>query len=49
MILDTLADAFQGEYDVDGSHTAAKEALIEQEEDIELENCAGGLGTGKRH
>ena len=22
MILDTLAEAFQGEYDVDGSHTA---------------------------
>ena len=34
MILDTLAEAFQGEYDVDGSHTAyvsqAKEALIEK-------------------
>ena len=43
MILDTLAEAFQGEYDVDGSHTAyalqAKEALIEQEEDIDLESA----------
>ena len=33
MILDTLAEAFQDEYDVDGSHTAnvsqAKEALVE--------------------
>ena len=41
MILDTLAEAFKGEYDVDGPHTAnvsqAKEALIEQEEDIDLE------------
>ena len=41
MILDTLAEAFQGDYDVDESHTAyvsqAKEALIEQEEDIDLE------------
>ena len=39
----TLAEAFQGEYDVDGSHTAyalqAKEALIEQEEDIDLETA----------
>ena len=38
MILDTLAEAFQGEYDVDGSHTAdvsqVKEALVEQEEDM---------------
>ena len=53
MILDTLAEAFLGEYDVDGSHTAyasqAKEALIEQDEDIDLENCASGPGTGKRH
>ena len=35
MILETLAEAFQGEYDVDGSHTAcishAKEALTEQQ------------------
>ena len=41
MILDTLAEAFQCEYDVDGSHTAyalqAKEALIEREEEIDLE------------
>ena len=40
IILDTVAEAFQGEYDVDGSHTAyvsqAKEALVEQEEDIDL-------------
>ena len=42
MILHTLAEAFQGEYDVGGSHTAhvsqAKEALVkseEQEGDIE--------------
>ena len=53
MILDTLAEAFQGEHNVDESHTAhvsqAKEALIEQEEDIDLGNCAGGLETGKRH
>ena len=39
MILDTLAEAFQGEYDVDGSHAAhasqAKEALIEQDMDLE--------------
>ena len=38
MILDTSAEAFQGEYDVDGSHTAdvsqVKEALVEQEEDM---------------
>ena len=43
MILDTLAGAFQGEYDVDGSHivyvSQAKEALIEQEEDIDLETA----------
>ena len=42
MILDTLAEAFQGEHDVDGSHTAfalqVKEALIEQE-DIDLETA----------
>ena len=47
MILDTLAEAFQGEYDVDGSHTAffsqAKEALIEQEEDIDLETAPATL------
>ena len=47
MILDTLAEAFQGEYDVDGSHTAyalqAKEALIEQEEDIDLETALAAL------
>ena len=38
MVLDTVAEAFQGEYDVDGSHTAdvsqVKEALVEQEEDM---------------
>ena len=43
MILDTLAEAFQGEHEVDGSHTAnvsqAKEALIEQEEDIDVETA----------
>ena len=43
MILDTSAEAFQDEYDVDVSHTAyvsqAKEALIEQEEDIDLETA----------
>ena len=47
MILDTLAEAFQGEYDVDRSHTAyvsqAKEALIEQEEDIDLETALAAL------
>ena len=47
MILDTLAEAFQGEYDVDGSHTAdvsqAKEALIEQEEDVDLETALAAL------
>ena len=47
MILDTLAEAFQGEYDVDGSHTAyvsqVKEALIEQEEDIDLETALADL------
>ena len=47
MILDTLAEAFQGEYDVDGSHTAfvsqTKEALIEQEEDIDLEAALAAL------
>ena len=47
MILDTLAEAFQGEYDVDGSHTAhvsqVKEALIEQEEDIDLETAPAAL------
>ena len=41
MILDTLAEAFQDDYDEDGQHTAhvsqVKEAFIEQEEDIELE------------
>ena len=42
MILDTLAEAFQGEYDVDGSHTA-KEALIEQQEDIDLETALAAL------
>ena len=53
MIADTLAEAFQGEYSVDGLHTAfislAKEALVEQEEGIDLENCASDRGTGKRH
>ena len=47
MILDTLAEAFQGDYDVDESHTAyvsqAKEALIEQEEDIDLETALAAL------
>ena len=47
MILDTVAEAFQGEFDVDGSHTAyalqAKEALIEQEEDIDLETAPAAL------
>ena len=52
MILDTLAEAFQGEYDVDGSHSAyalqakalqAKEALIEQEKDIDLETALAAL------
>ena len=47
MILDTLAEAFQGEYDVDGSHTAyvsqAKEALIEQKEDIDQETALAAL------
>ena len=47
MILGTLAEAFQDEYDVDGSHTAyvsqAKEALIEQEEDIDLESALAAL------
>ena len=47
MILDTLAEAFQGEYDADGSHTAcvsqAKEALIEQEENIDLETALAAL------
>ena len=47
MILDALAEAFQGEYDVDGSHTTyalqAKEALIEQEEDIDLEGALAVL------
>ena len=47
MILDTLAEAFQGEHDVDGSHTAyaleAKEALVEQDEDIDLETAPAAL------
>ena len=45
MILDTLAEAFQGEDDVDGSHTVslAKEALVEQEEDIDLETALAAL------
>ena len=46
-ILDTLAEAFHGEYDVDGSDTEcvsqAKEALIEQEEDIDLETALAAL------
>ena len=41
MILDTLGEPFQGDYDVDRPHTAhvskVKGALVEQEEDIELE------------
>ena len=47
MILETLAEAFQGEYDVDGQHTAyasqVKEALIEQDEHIELEIALAAL------
>ena len=47
MILDALAEAFQGEYDVDGSHRAyvsqEKEALVEQEEDIDLETAPAVL------
>ena len=47
VILDTLAEAFQGEYDVDGSHTAyvsqVKDALIEKEEDIDLETALVAL------
>ena len=46
-MLDTLAEAFKGEYDVNGSHTAyvsqVKEALIEQEEDIDLETAPAAL------
>ena len=46
-IQDTVAEAFQDDYDVDGPHTAhvsqAKEALIEQEEDIELEIALAAL------
>ena len=53
MILDTLAEAFQGEYDVDGSHTAyalqAKEALIEQDEDIDLESAKRYRWSTKNH
>ena len=50
MILDTLAEAFQGEYDVMGSHTVyvsqAKEALVkseEQEGDIDAETALAAL------
>ena len=47
MILDALAEAFQDEYDVDGPHTAyvsqMKEALFEQEEDIDLETAIAAL------
>ena len=50
MILNTLAEAFQGEYDVDGSHTAyalqAKEAFVEseeQEENIDVETALTAL------
>ena len=50
MILDTLAEAFQGEYDVGGSHTAcvsqANEALVkseEQEGDIYVETALAAL------
>ena len=46
-ILDTLAEAFQDEYDVDGPHTACvsqvKAALIEQDEEIELEIALAAL------
>ena len=38
MILNTLAEAFQGEYDVDGLHTAfAALAAFELESDTDLE------------
>ena len=50
MILDTLAEAFQGEYDVSGSHTVcvskAKEALVESEEqegDTDVETALAAL------
>ena len=50
MILDTLAEAFQGEHDVSGSHTVsvsqAKEALVkseEQEGDTDVETALAAL------
>ena len=50
MILDTLAEAFQGEYDVSGSHTVyvsqAKEVLVksqEQDGDIDVETALAAL------
>ena len=50
MILDTLAEAFRGEHDVSGSHTAyalqAKEALVkseEQEGDRDVETALAAL------
>ena len=50
MILDTLAEAFQGEHDVRGSHTVyvsqAKEALVkseEQERDTDVETALAAL------
>ena len=41
MILNTLAEAFQGEYDVDGSHTAYVSHV--KEEDIDLETALSAL------
>ena len=50
LILDTLAEAFQDEYDVSGSHTVyvsqAKEALVkseEQEGDTDVETALAAL------
>ena len=43
--LQNVAEAFQDEYDVDGSHSVslAKETLVEQEEDIDLETALAAL------
>ena len=53
MILDTLAEAFQGEYDVSGSHTVcvsqAKQALVkseEQEGHTDVETARAALEQG---
>ena len=47
MILDTLAEAFQDDYDEEGPHKAhvseVQEALVEQEKDIELEIALAAL------